>query len=110
MMNVKEEMVAVVEVDKKVLAKINMYLADGEDINNHQLGQEETLLSLSAKFSNGYTGKIEAFTGEYSVMATAYLYDTGGKCITYIESDEKIYGEYIFETDEGDYIVKVEEK
>lgn len=101
-------MIAVTKLKQKEFDEMNLYLKDGYDLKKHNLCEDETLLSVKANFENGYEGIVEVFTGEESVMATAYLYDNEGNDITCIESDEGLDTEYTFETKEGDYILQIE--
>lgn len=100
--------VVVVKLDKKVFDEMNLYLKDGSDLNIHNLEKDATLLSLKAKFEDGYEAIVEVFTGTESVMSTAYLYDDKGNDVKYIECDEGLDVQYEFETSKGNYILNIE--
>lgn len=101
------DMKATAKISKEEFEEMNLYLKDGNDLKTHYLEEDATLLSLKAKFENGFEGIIEVFTGAESVMSTAYLYDNEGNDITYIECDEGLDIEYVFETEEGTYTLEL---
>lgn len=98
----------VVKINRNEFDEMNKYLADGNDLTVHSLEQEATLLSLSANFDDQYKSVIEIFTGQESVMATAYLYNQEDECVEFIESDGGLDNEYTFEFNDSKYTLLLE--
>lgn len=101
-------MKAILKISKNEFDEVNKYLADGNDLKVYDLEKDSTLLSLTATFDNLYKAIVEVFTGEESVMATAYLYNQEGECVEYIESDECLDTQYNFDFDDNKYTLALE--
>lgn len=101
-------MKAIVEINKNEFDEMNKYLADGNDLSSCNLEKDSMLLSLTGTFDNQYKAIIEVFTGDDSVMATAYLYNQEGECVEYIETDSCLDEEYTFEYDNSKYTLVLE--